>query len=294
MENKTNSSNRIVIGVLLALLIGALGYTLYTNSKLNESKAFLEDEKVKIGQDLDEMIAKYDKAISENSALADELKLEREDILLFRDSVKNLKQTNYSIISRYRKKIASLEASNQDLFQQNDSLRISNQFLAGEIDSARVFIQNQTALLDTLTMKNTELANKIGIGAKLLVNSVKAVSMKQRNNGKLVSTSRANRTDALRISFRIAENSLADESKNNALIQVLSPSGDVIHNIGSEILENGEEIAYTDKTDVEYNKEDIDVISLIEVDRKTMSKGIHSVNVFLDGRFVGTSKFDLK
>jgi hypothetical protein len=292
MENK--SPNKAIIVILILLLISLLGYMYFNNTELQKSKAFLEDEKVKIEQDLDEMIAKFDTAISENSTLTEELKLEREDIVQFRDSVKNLKQTNYSIIRRYRAKIKALEDTNVKLFKTNDSLRVSNQFLAKEIDSAKVFIQNQTAQLDTLNLQNTELIGKIEVGARLQVNSIKTVPMRERNSGKLSETARASRTDALRISFTIAENSLADEGEKNALIQVLNPKGVVVHGVGEEVLENGETMIYTDKTAVEYNKQNIDVISLVEVNRKEMVKGIHTVNVFLGGELVARSKFALK
>lgn len=295
MENENKSTKQIIIGVVLVVLLLSLaGYTIYQNSQLNESNAFLEDEKDKIEQELDEMVAKYDVAIDDNSALAEELRLEREDIVLFRDSVKNLKQTNYSIIRRYRGKISSLEASNQELFRQNDSLRISNQILAQEIDSANVYIVSQTAILDSLNVQNAELAEKIGIGAQLQVNSLKVLSMKERNNGKLVATTRANRTDALRINFTIAENALADKTQRQAMIQVLDPKGQVVHNIGSATLEDGTDIEFTDETSIDYDNVRLDVISLIEVDRKSMMKGTYTVSVFLDNKLVSLSGFILK
>jgi len=293
-KEQKSGRNKIVIALLIALLLGLLGFMFYNNTELQKSKSFLEDEKVKITQDLDEMIAKYDDAIKDNSSISEELRLEREDIVLFRDSVKNLKKANYSIIRRYRRKIKSLEQANKQLFKTNDSLRISNQLLSNEIDSARVYIQTQAQKIDTLYIQNLGLIEKVGVGSKLHVNSVKAIPMRERNNGKLVTTTRSKRTDALRISFRIAANSLADEGEENALIQVLNPKGEVVHGIGKETLENGDEITYTDKTAVEYTKDNIDVVSLIEVNRKEMIKGPHIVKVFLDGRLVGLSKFTLK
>jgi hypothetical protein len=159
-----------------------------------------------------------------------------------------------------------------------------------------IFVNHSTFLiqLDTLNIQNDELMEKIEIGAKLQVNSVNTISMKERNNGKLVSTTRASRTDALRISFTIAGNTLAVEGEENALIQVLNPKGEVVSGVGEEALENGETILYTDKTLVEYAKENIDVVSLIEVNRKEMTKGTHTVRVFLNGRIVGVSEFLLK
>lgn len=293
-EQKNNRLNWVLVVVLMALQLGLIGYMFYNNAELEKSKAFLEDEKVKISEDLDEMIAKYDKAIEDNSSISEELRLEREDIVLFRDSVKNLKQANYGVIRRYRRKIKLLEKANQQLFKTNDSLRISNQLLSNEIDSARVYIQTQAQKIDTLYIQNLGLIEKVGVGAKLKVNEIKAISMRERNNGKLVTTSRSKRTDALRISFVIAGNELADEGEETALIQILNPKGEVVHGIGKVTLKNGEEMTFTDKTSVDYKKEDIDVISLIEVNRKEMAKGRYIVRVFLDGRLVGVSKFSLR
>lgn len=295
MENNSNGKQKIIIGViLLALLVILASYVVYQNNQLNDSNAFLEDEKVKIEQDLEEMVAKYDAAIAENSDLSEELKLEREDIVLLRDSVKNLKSTNYSLIRRYRSKIETLEASNQELFKQNDSLRIVNQLLADDLTTAQDSILTQSAILDTLNVKNAELAEKIGVGAQLLVNSAKTVTYKRRNSGKLTETLRANRTDALRISFTIAENPLTEEKDHSALIQVQSPDGTVIRNVGATTLENGEEISFSDQTSIEYNNEDLDVISLIEVDRKGMTKGTYKVSIYVDNKLVSISGFVLK
>lgn len=295
MENKSKTNQKVIVGViLLALLVILAGYVIYQNNQLNDSNAFLEDEKAKIEQNLEEMVAKYDAAIAENSELSEELKLEREDIILLRDSVKNLKKTNYSLIRRYRSRIETLEASNQELFKLNDSLRIANQLLADDLTSAQDSIITQSAILDTLNIQNAELVERIGVGAQLQVNSTKTVTYKKRNSGKLSETTRANRTDALRISFTVAENPLTEEKNHTVLIQVMNPAGTVIRNVGSTTLENGEEISFSDETSIEYNNENLDVISLIEVDRKAMVKGTYKVSIYLDNKLVSLSGFVLK
>lgn len=295
MENNSKSKQPIIIGVILLILLVILGaYVVYQNNQLNDSNAFLEDEKSKIEQSLEEMVAKYDAAIAENSSLSDELQLEREDIVLLRDSVKNLKKTNYSLIRRYRNRIESLEASNQELFRLNDSLRISNQLLADDLTVAKDSIFTQSAMLDTLNLQNAELVERIGVGAQLQVNGTKTITMKQKNNGKMVETTRANRTDALRISFTIAENPLTEEKDHTALIQVMNPAGTIIRNVGSVTSEDGEEISFSDQTSITYENQNLDVISLIEVDRKAMVKGTYKVNIYLNNKLVSISGFVLK
>jgi len=295
MEND-NKKTKVIVGVILLVLLAILGgYTVYQNNQLNDSNTFLEEEKANIENDLDEMVAKYDAAISENSSLSEELKLEREDIVLLRDSVKNLKSTNYSLIRRYRNKIESLEASNQELFKQNDSLRISNNILAVDLNKAKDSILVQSTQIDTLNIQNIALNEKIGIGAQLKVNTIKAVAMKKRMlSDKLVETTRANRTDALRISFVIAENELAEKSERNAKIQVVNPKGGVINIIGTTTTDEDVEFDYSDETSIDYESNDLGVVTMLDVDRKTMLKGNYRINVYIDNKLVAISGFTLK
>lgn len=295
MEND-NKSTKVIVGVILLVLLAILGgYTVYQNNQLNDSNTFLEEEKVNIENDLDEMVAKYDAAISENSSLSEELKLEREDIVLLRDSVKNLKSTNYSLIRRYRSKIESLEASNQELFKQNDSLRIANNILAVDLGEAQDSILVQSTQIDTLNIQNAALNDKIGIGAQLKVNTIKAVTMKKKMlSDKLVETTRANRTDALRISFVIAENELAEKSERNAKIQVVNPKGGVINAIGTATTDEDVEFDYSDETSIDYENNDLGVVTMLDVDRKTMLKGNYRINVYIDNKLVAISGFTLK
>jgi hypothetical protein len=295
MEAENKSTQKIVIGIILLILLASLGaYTVYQNNKLNESNAFLEEEKVTIENDLDAMVAKYDAAILDNSTLSEELKLEREDIILLRDSVKNLKQSNYSIIRRYRNKIASLEASNQSLFRQNDSLRVSNQLLAGDLNIANDSIQSQNSQMEILHIQNDELSEKVGVGEQLKVNSITVISMKKRMLGKkLAATTRANRTDALRISFTVAENELAAKSERNVKMQVINPKGGVINIMGAANDIMGMEFEYSDETMIDYENSNLSVLTLLEVDRKTMLKGNYKINIYIDNELVAISGFTL-
>jgi len=293
MENDDQSTRKIIIGTVLLIVILLLGgYTVYQNNQLNKSNAFLEEEKETIEAGLDAMVKKYDLAISENSVVSEELKLEREDITLLRDSVKNLKTANYSIIRRYRNKIAALEASNKELFQKNDSLRIVNNILAKNLSAAVDSIMAQNNQLNILSSENELLNEKVGVGAQLKVNAIKVVSMKKRLfNSKLGETSRASRTDALRINFVIAANDLAEKSQRNVKMQVISPKGVVIHVVGTAVGVDGQDFDYSDETTVDYDNDDLGVITLLEVDRKTMLKGTYKVCVYVDNKLVAISGF---
>jgi len=127
-ENKKSNSKTIVI-ILGVLLLGAIGYTVYNNSEHKKLTDAIEEEKIEIEGNLDNMIVKYEEAIGQNTSMSNELSIERDRIIALRDSIKGLKATNYSLIRRYRNQITKLEETNRRLFAMTDSLTGANQLL---------------------------------------------------------------------------------------------------------------------------------------------------------------------
>lgn len=294
MEDKKNN-NKLIIIVLAILLVGILGYTLYNNNEHKKLTNAIEEEKVEIEQNLDSMIVKYEDAISQKTAMSNELSIERDRIIGLRDSIKGLKSTNYRLIRKYRRQIAALQKTNQRLFFLNDSLTGMNTLLQTNLDSANVKISTQLAVNDTLSMQNLNLSEKVAIASVLKVKTAKILAMRTRNNGKLVETSRSRNTDAFRINFTIDKNEITDQGEREVYIQILNSKGKTIAPKGSLTLsDETTTIDYSDKTIVNYLNESVDVISLVEVDRASISKGTYSVNIFINNKFAGETKIILK
>jgi hypothetical protein len=292
-ENKKSNSKAIVI-VLAVLLVGVIGYTIYNSNELKKITTAIEEEKVEIEGNLDNMIVKYEEAIGQNTAMSNELSLERDRIIGLRDSIKGLKATNYSLIRRYRKQISKLEETNRRLFFMTDSLTGVNSLLTIDLDSANVKISNQLAQNDTLSLQNLQLSEKVAIGSVLKVNSAKIIAMRERSNGKLVETSRSRNTDAFRFNFTVAKNEIAEQGERALYIQLLDNNGSTLVSKGDLVLFDGSSISYSDTTTVNYLNDDIDVISLIEVDRDVIEKGLYTANIYLENKFIGATQITLK
>lgn len=296
-ENQTTkspkSTNKIAIIALAALLIAALIYMFYSTSEHNKLTDAIEEEKLEIEQNLDSMIVKYEDAIAENTSMSNELSFERDRIIALRDSIKNLKSTNYNLIRRYRRQLASLERTNERLFRLNDSLSTKNEELNIYIDSANVRISSQLASIDTLTQQNLTLAEKVAIGGTLRVSAANVVAMRERSSGKLVQTSRSRNTDAFRINFTIAKNEISKPGERDVFIQITDKQGNVLASKGS-ITINETMYDYSDRTLINYLNEAVDVVSLVEVDRDQINKGTYNVNIFVDGKIIGDTFITLK
>jgi len=293
MEESKKSNSKVIVIVLAILLIGALAYLFYNKNEHKKLTDAIEEEKEEIETNLDSMIVKYEDAISQNTSMSNELSFERDRIISMRDSIKDLKATNYSLIRRYRKQLANLEETNRRLFFMTDSLTGVNELLSIDLDSAQVRIIKQLAVNDTLSMENVGLLEKVAIGAILKVNTGKIIAMRTRTNGKYVETSRARNTDAFRINFTIAKNEISEPGEREVIIQLIDGKGNVISNKG-EVEVVGTTVNFSDRTMVNYLNEDLDVISLIEVDREDIEKGEILANIFVGELFAKGIRISLK
>lgn len=293
MEEK-KSNNKIILIALAVLLVVSLGYIFYSNSEHKKLTDAIEQDKEEIEMNLDNMIVKYEEAIGENTAMANELALERDKIIALRDSVKELKSVNYSLIRRYRQQIEKLEANNKELFEMNDELVRKNETLTKNLDSAKVQITHQIAKNDTLTKQNIDLSEKVAIGSVLKTSSVSILTMREKANGKLTETSRARNTDAFRVNFTIDDNAIANQGEREVYIQIIDAAGNTLGNAGELTLLDGKTITYSDRTIVNYLNEDVDVISLVEVNRDTIDKGTYTVNIYIDDLLSGVGSITLK
>lgn len=294
MEDNKNSQNKTIIWVLAALLVMLAAYTFYNHSSHVETEENLTSEKATIQTELNEMIAKYDTAIAENTTMTAELIAERAKIIQLRDSVAGLSNVNRSILSKYKVRLNEMEAKNKRLFFLTDSLKGANAFLSLEVKTAQQKIVEQTVINTELESKNIELSNVVNVGSVLIVNEVKATAMRLRSKDKLAETTSYNKTDAFRISFKIAENRIATKGNRNVYYVINDPAGNLINNSGNFTVENNQVLAFSDKTTASYDNKQLEVIAIVNVDKSKMKPGTYNIDVYLDNYYVGTTSVVLK
>lgn len=292
-ENSKSSNNKVLIIALTVLLFALIGYTFYNNTDHKEAVKFLQDEKEQIIGNLTAMEDKYDIAIAQNTSLSDSLTIEKEKIVAFKDSVQQLKKINSSTLRRYRNQLAKMEATNERLLVEVDSLRLVNNLLTEEKDSISSQLNIQTTYNDSLVVQNIELAEKVEIGGAINVENVNVTALKLRSNGKLTETNKAQKTDAIKVEFRLSENKIATPGDKEAYIVLTNPKGQVINAKGTFLLEDETEAKYTDHTIINYENADLDVVMLIERKGDKYEKGEYGIQVFVEGISAAQYKFTL-
>lgn len=300
MTTQDNNTQKIIIAILSLLLIGLSIFTYYSIQDKEKKVEDLTENKQKLQEDLDTKIKELNTAISENSELDTQLIAAKEKLVNLRDSISRLKTIDKNSLSKLNIKIAALEKNNRKLLQDVDSLKLANQHLNVEIEGAKSEIESKNEVIssknqenENLNQTNLKLTDKVTKGAALKVSDVKIIAMKERNSGKLKETDNASRTEAFRTSFIIRENSIAEAGIKKAHLVIQNAQGKVIAPKGTFYDPNGTQIEFTDTTDVEYNNDDIEVITISQFPSKSLVKGEYFVKIYVENKLLGTSKISL-
>ncbi|MER3373722.1 MAG: hypothetical protein RIM83_03710 [Allomuricauda sp.] len=293
-EAKNNNGLKVIAGLLGVVLLGTIIYTVSLYQDKKKTTQALTQEKELVVDDLNNLKSEYDKAILESNATNEELVAARDNIAKYIDSVQSMK-ADIASLSRYRRQVSVLKAEREKLMKQVDSLTQSNTLLAMQRDSTFTELEKQTVFNDSLVVQNTQLADAVERGSALNLSTISVDAVRERNSGKLVSTSRARATDKFKVCFTIADNVIAEAGDREFFIEVLGPQGNVLGDSFTKTTEEGASITYSKGTNFYYENSSLDVCDYINKPVDEFQKGNYMVNVYDDNlKLLGTSKFELK
>ena len=294
MENqKSNSSLKAIIIVLSVLLALSLVYIYKVTSDANTTQIKLDttiSEKETVMKDLQALKSTYDAAIAENTTMSDELIAEREKVIAL---MANLKKSKGDVASmaQYKKKFLELESKMKGLVAENETLKKNNSILTVQRDSTIVVLGESKKFNEVLVGQNEDLAKTVEKGSKLSILNLKTAAFKVRSSGKEIATDKASRADILKISFTIAENSIAKSGDKKYYVQVIDSKSNVIGEKQTESFGN-KTLTYSFATNVKYENKTVDVSQNLPSDK--LEKGTYFVNIFDKGDLVSKSSFSLK
>lgn len=293
-ETKSNNGLKVIAGLLGVILLGTIIYTVSLYQDKKKTTDALTQQKELVVEDLNSLKSEYDKAILESNATNEELVNARDRIAQYIDSVKTMK-ADISSLYRYRNQVNILTKEREELLSKIDELTKSNTLIAMQRDSTFVELTKQTVFNDSLVVQNTQLADVVEKGSALNLSRFTVDAVRERNSGKLVSTSRANGTDKFKICFTVADNVIAQAGDREFFLEVLDPQGNVLGESYSKSNASGSSVTYSKGTNFYYENKSLDVCDFINKPAGDFQKGNYMVNVYDDKlKLLGTSKFTLK
>ena len=209
MENQNNNSSLKSLVILLSVLFAlSLVYIYKLTTDVNSTEVKLTttlSEKDQVMKDLKDLKTTYDAAIAENTSISDELIAERDKVVAL---MANLKKSNGDV-SLFKKQYLVLQSKMQGLVAENETLKKVNTVLKVQRDSTIVVLDESKKSNKELSGQNEDLTKTIEKGSKLTIVNLKTAAFIVRSSGKEIATDKASRADVLKVSFTIAENSIA-------------------------------------------------------------------------------------
>ena len=286
---------KVFIGLLIVLLfaLGAYTYHLFSaNQDSEKSVIALENEKKDMEAELVELIANYEEVIVGNEIKDKEILAAKTRIETLLADVKNAK-LNEGLLKRYKAEIETLKQERVVLFKKADSLSKMNTLLLAQRDSTNVVLNDTYKVVDSINQSNSLLSETLKSGALVKAINLKSEGVIVRNSGKVVETQRASRADKLRACFTLAPNEIAESGDKLLYIQVINPENNILGEKASVTF--GEEVLnYSSTVKVFYEKDALDICSLVNANEDDLVKGRYVINVFEEARLLISNIIELK
>lgn len=279
------------------VLLPVLCTSLFYNYQLNRSKTELIEKVTVAVSEKQQLLAKlkllneqYDSEISKCSILSDELLSEQDRV---KDLIAKINQSNNDTesLQKFKSEYSNLTGKRQLMQQKIDSLTTENITLIADNDIAKKELLKTKKLNDTLSLNNLSLQKKVLKATKINAVNLTVNAFKQKSDGQLTITDKANKTNLLNISFTLAENLIARPEYKTYYVQVIDANNNVLgeknqKRFGDNIL------SYSFEKKVDYRNATITVSEDFPVLK--MKSGMVYVNVFDQGKLILKSSIDLK
>ena len=305
----------ILIILLLIALAAVLGFLIANHKKAiascqEESNAlsnelatinemfsgYVGEAEGDIKNELRGMLRLYDEALLKNDSNKDSIQMQKDKINTLLQELQSQKKRSASEIYALKKETETLRGIMKDYVRQIDSLFTANTGLKSNLMEKEEQLTTVTTERNELQNKTSELQGKVQTGSKLSAYSIKTDGLKYKTIGSgLKEHTKAGKIDKIRSCFTISENTLTSSGNKFVYLQIISPQGSVLSaNKSNVVAINGVNTIYTERKQIDYQNESVDLCIYYDVAEDDLSKGNYVVKIFVDGAQIGSDSFTLR
>lgn len=233
-EEKENSNKKrgIILWIIIILLMGTNGYTIWLlnkeQNKVVEQKVVTETiivERDNVKSDLLVLQKDYDGLVAKDAVMQkdiDEKKARIEELIIEAEKHKG----DAYMLSKLRKEAETLRSIMQGYVRTIDSLNTLNQNLVAEKKTVLKQLDVEKEKQNTLVKEKEELKTTIAKGSILTCFNVSAKAVLFKRGGKKeVETTKARKTEKIKVSFSLGENKIAKSGEKTVYIRIMTPDG---------------------------------------------------------------------
>jgi cbb3-type cytochrome oxidase maturation protein len=315
-ETSGKKSNGAYLAIILLLLIG-LGAMAFLWSKKNRELNDCSNENTTLKSDMEgmnqmmsgyvdnmsndlkadfkNMLKTYDALIAKDKSKADSLNMQKEKIQSLIDEIDRNKKMSASQLFQLRKENETLRGIMKGYVVQIDSLNTLNLKLTSDLDQTTTKLNSTTEERDQYKADAEQKAEQVKKGSRLQAYGFTSVGLKMKLNNTTEVTNRAKSVVQIKSTFTVSENPITESGKKVVYMQVINPDGKTMQTRSSNTIQTElGNIAYSDKKEIDYQNQRIDLSIFYDLKGEEALKGNYKVKIYCEGNLIGTDSFTLK
>ena len=294
-KKKSGKAGLIIAIVAIVLLAGAVVY-LFKNGKdkdreIEEMTQLFEIEKEEMENEYSGFAVQYDemKMHLSNDSLIRQLDREKQRTQQLLEELRQTKATNAAEITRLKKELATVREVMRTYVIQIDSLDQINKQLAKENTRVRQQYQEQTKVVEKLTVEKEKAEEKVALASQLDAAAITVIPRNKRSKEE----HKVKNVTQFMVNFTIVKNITVQTGEKTVYLRITKPDGEpLVKDAGNTFQYENVALEYSAKKYIEYTGEQQEVTMYWDVE-EYLSAGTYTAYLFVDGVMIGEQSVTL-
>ena len=299
-ENKSSKTGLIITisvisAVLIVVLLALFGIKTwqFRNAKndIEEMTQLFEIEKEEMENEYSGFAVQYDELQRHlsNDSLIRQLDKEKQRTQQLLEELRQTKATNAAEITRLKKELATVRQVMRSYVMQIDSLDQINKQLAKENTRVRQQYQEQTKVVEQLTVDKQIAEEKVALASQLDAAAITVVPRNKRNK----EDHKVKNVTQFMVNFTIVKNITVQTGEKIVYLRITKPDGEALFKDASNTFKyENVSLEYSAKKYIEYTGEQQEVTMFWDVE-EYLSAGTYTAYLFVDGVMIGEQSVTL-
>ena len=295
-EEKKSGKTGLIITIIAAVLLAGAAVYLFIDSQnkgreIEEMTQLFEIEKEEMENEYSGFAVQYDemKVHISNDSLIRQLDREKQRTQQLLEELRQTKATNAAEITRLKKELTTVRAVMRTYVMQIDSLDQINKQLAKENTRVKQQYQEQTKVVEKLTIDKEKAEEKVALASQL---DAAAITVTPHNKRGKEEHKVKNVTQFV-VNFTIVKNITVQTGEKTVYLRITKPDGEpLVKDAGNTFKYENVNLEYSAKKYIEYTGEQQEVTMYWDVE-EYLSAGTYNAYLFVDGVMIGEQSVTL-
>ena len=300
-ENQTNNGKSIstggIVGIVIAFIVVAGIAVFYmlswqkSQQNIEEMTQLFEIEKEEMENEYSGFAVQYDemKVHLSNDSLIRQLDKEKQRTQQLLEELRQTKATNAAEITRLKKELTTVRAVMRTYVIQIDSLDQINKQLTKENTRVRQQYQEQTKVVEQLTVDKQKAEEKVALASQLDAAAITVTP----NNKRGKEEHKVKNVTQFVVNFTIVKNITVQTGEKTVYLRITKPDGEpLVKDASNTFKYENVNLEYSAKKYIEYTGEQQEVTMYWDVE-EYLSAGTYNAYLFVDGVMIGEQSVTL-